>query len=285
MVSAPAPRSSWIASRTSATRTPPSGSRMVMVRPGPWAATVPLRMPIASARLRASSSAVADWLSELVSWSSAVRWSADLLAQPLLAGVEVVEDADEVLLAGTGQRLVVADVADLDGEGETEQQGEDADQGGGQRVPAPARPDGHRRPVGVRLGRRPPRRLSARRFASGSAVGLGLGLVGVLRRRRLRPSGSGLVGSVRAGPWLSLGVDVRGLPARRWLPQPSGTERVRHRVVGRLRGTGARRVGRSCPEHVPADGRGVAEDADARARRRPRWTAARRRRAGRRGRR
>ena len=139
MVSAPAPRSSWIASSTSATRTASSGSRTVMREPGPWAATVPLRMPIASARWRASSSAVADWLSELVSCSSAAALVADLLPQPLLAGVEVVEDADQVLLAGAGQCLVVADVAHLDGEGEAEQQGEDADQRGGQRVAAPPR--------------------------------------------------------------------------------------------------------------------------------------------------
>ena len=76
IVSAPAPRSSWIASRTSLTRTASSGSRMVITRPGPWAAMVPLRMPIASARARASSSAVADWLSELVRSWSALRWSA-----------------------------------------------------------------------------------------------------------------------------------------------------------------------------------------------------------------
>ena len=50
IVSAPAPRSSWIASRMSATRTSPSGSRVTMRSPGPWAAMVPLRMPIDSAR-------------------------------------------------------------------------------------------------------------------------------------------------------------------------------------------------------------------------------------------
>ena len=73
-----------------------------MVSPGPWAAIVPLRIPIASARLRASSRAAVDWLSELVSCCRADRWSLICVAQPLLAGVEVVEDADEVLLAGAG---------------------------------------------------------------------------------------------------------------------------------------------------------------------------------------
>jgi hypothetical protein len=75
IVSAPAPRSSWMASRMSFTRTRSSGSRIVTIRPGPRAAIVPLRMPIASDWRRASSSAAADRLSVLLSCWRAIRWS------------------------------------------------------------------------------------------------------------------------------------------------------------------------------------------------------------------
>src|ERR671933_274442 len=72
----------------------------------------------------------------------------DLLAQPVLTGVEVVEDADEVLLAEGRVVLPRARGAHLDGEGEAEQQGEDPDERRGRRVPpAP-------RSAGARLRRR-----------------------------------------------------------------------------------------------------------------------------------
>src|SRR3954453_22709762 len=65
----------------------------------------------------------------------------DLLAEPLLAGVDLVEDADEILLTGTDQLVALIGVADLHGEGEAEQQREDADQRRGQRVPPAPGPD------------------------------------------------------------------------------------------------------------------------------------------------
>ena len=72
----------------------------------PLGGTVPLRMPSASARSRASSSAAADSLSELPSCCQRRALVGDLLPQPVLLGVEVVEDADQVLLARAGELLV-----------------------------------------------------------------------------------------------------------------------------------------------------------------------------------
>ena len=105
-----------------------------MVRPGPWAAMVPLRMPIASARFRASSSAAADWLSELVSCCSAERWSLICSRSRSSRALRSSRMRTRSSSRAPASSLVVADVAHLDGEGETEQQGQDADEGGGQRV-------------------------------------------------------------------------------------------------------------------------------------------------------
>src|SRR4051812_1541652 len=101
----------------------------------------------------------------------------ELLAEPLLAGVELVEDAHEVLLARPGVLVVVADAAHLHGEGEAEQQCQHADERRRETVAAPA------------LTGHGPRRLRPRQLRGRLRDGRGRGRrVGGrrLRARRLR---------------------------------------------------------------------------------------------------
>ena len=76
-----------------------SGSVIVSTTPGPWAATVPARMPSASERLRASCSAVLVRVAG-AGQPGASRPFGDLPAQPVLPGGEIVEDPNQVLLPG-----------------------------------------------------------------------------------------------------------------------------------------------------------------------------------------
>ena len=134
IVSAPAPRSSWIASRMSATRTASSGSRTVIVRPGPWAAMVPLRMPIASARFRASSSAAADWLSELESCCSADRWSVICSRSRSSRAFRSSRMRTRSSSRAPASSWSLPTLRTWTAKAKPEQQRQDADEGGGQRV-------------------------------------------------------------------------------------------------------------------------------------------------------
>ena len=148
-----------------------------------------------------------------------------------------------------------------------EQQGEDADQGGGQRVAAPA-PPGSVGSAGAastgagstaaRRPRRPAppraRRLVGLRRLLGSGSAASSGSAPGRRSASLGSASSGSAGARPARHRLDRLAARRVL---RRLRQACGRRRRRPRPAGPRAGR------RSCPEHVPADRGGVAEDADA----------------------
>ena len=228
IASAPDPRSSSTTSRRSSADSLPcrvvDGQRRCR---GRWRAACRCSTPSASAFRSAGvprRGVVAAAGVELAQFALQLL---DLALQTGLPVVQVVQDADQVVWSRSGQRVRGRDRPNLDGDGEAEG-----------RESAP------------RSARWPPGWAACRGRASVvSAASTGVSTASAASRGgrgRLRPSNRELGG--RSAP---------GFPRLRFRAHVSGSLQKRGASYGeRFRGV-------SCVEHVPADGGGVAEDADA----------------------